>query len=62
MKKAVDITFAGAIITALLGISVIFTGIFANNELVTKSSLNLLLTSEVLCVAGIVLKLIENRR
>lgn len=62
MKKAVDITFTGAVITALLGISVIFTGIFANNEEVTKSSLNLLITSEVLCVTGIVLKLIENRR
>ncbi len=48
MKKAVDITFTGAVIIALFAISVLYTGVFANNELIVKSSLNMYLTCEAL--------------
>jgi hypothetical protein len=62
MKKATDITFGAAIIIALFAISVLYTGVFANNELIVKSSLNMFLTCEALCVLGFVFKLIEKRR
>jgi hypothetical protein len=62
MKKALHITLSGAIITAIIGFTIMFTGALAEEKTIVDFSVPMLLICEVLCVVSIALQLIINRR
>ena len=62
MKKALHITLSGAIITAIIGFTIMFTGALAEQKPILDSAVPVLLTCEVLCVVSIALQLIIERR
>jgi len=62
MKKALHITLSGAIITAIIGLTIMFTGGLAEQKIIIDFSVPFLLIAEVLCLVSIALQLIINRR
>jgi len=62
MKKALHITLSGAIITAIIGFTIMFTGALAEQKPILDFAVPVLLTCEVLCVVSIALQLIIERR
>lgn len=62
MKKALHITLSGAIISAVIGLTIMFTGAVTNERPILDFSVGFLLVAEVGCILGIVLQLIINRR
>jgi hypothetical protein len=62
MKKALHVTLSGAIITAIIGFTIMFTGALAEEKTITDFAVPVILICEVLCIVSIVLQLIINRR
>jgi len=62
MKKALHITLSGAIITAVIGLTIMFTGAVTEQRPILDFSVGFLLTAEILCVTAIALQLIINRQ
>jgi hypothetical protein len=62
MKKALHITLSGAIITAIIGLTIMFTGGLAEQKIIIDFSVPFLLIAEILCIVSIALQLIINRR
>lgn len=62
MKKALHITLSGAIISAVIGLTIMFTGAVTEQRPILDFSVGFLLVAEVGCILGIVLQLMLNRR
>jgi hypothetical protein len=62
MKKALNITMSGLIITAIIGFTIMLVGAAANEPIIIDFSVPFLITSEVFCIVSLVLALIVERR